>query len=338
MAIMLVAISCEEQHDLKLDSQEPKLLVECFPGMNDTTVVLLKAATPVTQKDSIPPSIAGAVVEMKVDGVLRDVRYAASNLGTVPAGSFFSVGKIACGSRIEISASAPGIDPVLSSTTMPSPVGDVKFDLKRDASSDCIVASLALPDDISYLGLSIIQETTFIRSGRTIMQHYDERGNLVNTEYGDLETETGVDEYVIVPSPLYENDLEWADIMDFEFDGRSILSPSGAEYVSLAGPSDLTSDHRFEFKLYLDRDGEHSTYSDDGTLILYYSRACRLRFVIYNLSPEMFRFARARYEDYNNVLGFVGLAPASFTYTNVRGGFGAVGAYTVWESGWYPNP
>ena len=339
LLLCIAALSCEEQHGLRLDSQEPKLLLECFAGLNDTTAIFLRATTPVTQKDSIPPDIANAVVEMTVDGVRREVHYASSQMGTVPAGAFFSVGAIAPGAGIEVSAAASGLEPVRSLTEMPVACAGLSPELVYDEHYEDIIISIPIPKEMEYLGLCVVEETISHTTSRKVWYEKDELGNLTEMKYGD-DFETGTDSRITfeVPAPLFESDLEWAEVMEFCFDGRSLLNPAGSSYFALIGPSDLTSERKYEGRVRCQRDAEYTVLADDGTLIRKGGWSTRLKFIVINLSPEMYRFARARYEDENNTLGFIGLAPASFTYSNVRGGFGALGAFTVWVSGWYANP
>ena len=50
------------------------------------------------------------------------------------------------------------------------------------------------------------------------------------------------------------------------------------------------------------------------------------RFVLYNLSDEFFYFFKALYQSNFDFLSNMGLTPANFTYSNVSGGLGMVGA------------
>lgn len=60
----------------------------------------------------------------------------------------------------------------------------------------------------------------------------------------------------------------------------------------------------------------------------------------YKLSPEMYRYAVAQYDSspWNNTLGFMGLSPVTFTYTNIQGGLGVLGCVNMRTCGPYPVP
>ena len=57
-----------------------------------------------------------------------------------------------------------------------------------------------------------------------------------------------------------------------------------------------------------------------------YSIVSEYRFEILRLSPEFFYYAKALYQSNFYFLSNIGLTPANFTYTNVDGGLGFVGA------------
>ena len=60
----------------------------------------------------------------------------------------------------------------------------------------------------------------------------------------------------------------------------------------------------------------------------------------YKLSPEMYRYAVARFDSspWNNSLGFMGLSPVTFTYTNIQGGLGVLACVNAMTYGPYPVP
>ncbi len=59
---------------------------------------------------------------------------------------------------------------------------------------------------------------------------------------------------------------------------------------------------------------------------IFYAIDSEYRFEILRLSPEFFYYAKALYQSNFDFLSNMGLTPANFTYTNVEGGLGFVGA------------
>ena len=55
---------------------------------------------------------------------------------------------------------------------------------------------------------------------------------------------------------------------------------------------------------------------------------------LYHLTPEMYRYVKSINDIDNNDLAQFGLTMLQPTYSNVHGGIGVVGAYSVSESGW----
>lgn len=60
------------------------------------------------------------------------------------------------------------------------------------------------------------------------------------------------------------------------------------------------------------------------------------RVVVENVSPELIRYNTALWNRDNNMLGFMGLAPADFAYTNVVGGTGYVACRNKIFTDWIP--
>ena len=59
---------------------------------------------------------------------------------------------------------------------------------------------------------------------------------------------------------------------------------------------------------------------------------------MYELSPELYRYSKARSSEWNDVLGELGFSAPTFGYSNVAGGFGLLGAASRAESGTVSNP
>ena len=53
--------------------------------------------------------------------------------------------------------------------------------------------------------------------------------------------------------------------------------------------------------------------------------------LVYTLSEELYGYLNAEYNKNNNVLSMLGLAPSNFAYSNVDGGYGVLGGYSLRE-------
>ena len=68
--------------------------------------------------------------------------------------------------------------------------------------------------------------------------------------------------------------------------------------------------------------------SIDGGIPTYF------RIEVHRISRERLRYEIARYDKGSNILGFIGLAPVTFAYTNVSGGSGCLSSANVSYTDW----
>ena len=104
---------------------------------------------------------------------------------------------------------------------------------------------------------------------------------------------------------IWEDGEKFYGISDREFNGRKKTIDINMEYP-LSGPEQ----------------GNHAYYK------VYFCR----------VSPERFRYETACQDKGNNVLGFIGLAPSTFAYTNVTGGTGCISCSNGYETDWIAVP
>lgn len=115
------------------------------------------------------------------------------------------------------------------------------------------------------------------------------------------------------------------------------MTSYGEMRVSYIDPAEriinICSDHSFngkEKKMSFIADCLESTDTEKRTYTVF----------AYKLSEEMYRYAVAQYDSspWNNTLGFMGLSPVTFTYTNIQGGLGVLGCVNARTYGPYPVP
>ena len=76
------------------------------------------------------------------------------------------------------------------------------------------------------------------------------------------------------------------------------------------------------------------TIPDTGQFSSYGEQNLYLRVELQRISPERLRYEIACRDKASNVLGFIGLSPVTFAYTNVSGGSGVFSSGNVGGSGW----
>lgn len=342
ICLTLIAAGCEEEHPLKLDSQDQMLLLQCMSGLSDTTTISLHAATPVTQKDSIAPDISGAVISLKVNGQDKKVTK------TEVPGKFISIGKLNTGDVVEVSAKAAGLTPVSGRTIVPAVISNPEVRLGKRAEGYYYTLHVDIPDAASdeYLGIKIIEESTAVNWHKEIL-YYGSDPEAQNHREGDLIKDTTYTVYSLPPYDIANEGLgmemnEEAISVNFR-DGDMLhfedsWSYRGENTLYLISPGMRTNEGRtYECLFYKNDDYEHTEMFED--IVEYYSkRTYRYKVILYRLSPEFYRFAKARYDAEYNDLAEFGLTPSTFTYTNVKGGFGVVGAATSYDTGWLAKP
>ena len=72
----------------------------------------------------------------------------------------------------------------------------------------------------------------------------------------------------------------------------------------------------------------------DGEYHGWVERSIKYSLVLYRFSESYYNYLKARYNSDHNDFSSLGMAPASFVYTNVSGGAGVCGAYVVSETDW----
>lgn len=203
------------------------------------------------------------------------------------------------GDKISIEGSCEGYPAISASTTMPSAWNDLEIKVER-IDENTIKLAVAFEDE----GLT----EDFYGIGLIVETYMQQQISSLTS--------------VALRGPAVE--------------GTGMTS-YGEMRVSYIDPSEriiqVCSDHGFngkkkEFSFVADclesNENERRTYS----------------VMAYKLSPEMYRYAVAQFDSspWNNTLGFMGLSPVTFTYTNIQGGLGVLGCVNARTYGPYPVP
>ena len=313
-ACLLLAASCEIPFELD-QAGDTKIYVQGIVN-NGEVFVTAKVAQPITGK-------VQADVPMEIDETWD--------------GDEFSL-------RVRTS----GVAPVSGRTTVPPPVEirDMTWQRVQVDTIDAVDIRFTLdhaPGEGEYYGIQILQhyEVTYVDGSSEEMDIYGTPG------------------YILTASESVSFDLE--DFMQVNFDGRYL---GGAEYMPLT----LITQKQFEgnvYQFYLDSfdasildnirnrmpDGE--TGMAGGGIVsgdvgpgsqgfdpdkIPVGMKTTYTFTFYRLSLEFFLYAKAMFQSNFDFLANMGLIPASFTWSNVEGGLGFVGAVNSTSLGPYEFP
>ena len=290
------------------------LFVECIQGISDTTAINVIATAP---KFGYSPSRVpdGARVSLKAGG--REIPLKQDEVSTVlfPKGAFYTTEKIDGGQTLELTVSAPGIEPVSATTVKPADVKPFETTLVEDViygdafglggESKNVVRMDIIPEDSSFEDhyfMLMFEEKTSVGGKTFVTRPYPELqdGGFYTSDFGDSEVVT-------------------AKISRWSFFGTSHIS-SAANKILYA---------------YIWRG---TSFSENGKLSVYFSDDRKsqrtMRATLMTVSPELYRYAKSMEynNDDNDILS--PFFPSSYAYTNVKGGCGVFGALSYRVGEW----
>lgn len=308
---LLLLTSCELPFDLtKLgDKDMLKLYCEVVPG--DTTVLDMDVLVPVGYHERTPVQVRPEDVVMTVDGKEVEIKSAADDDPNLDPGTLYVKENFPAGSQICVKACVDGADPIEARTIMPMPVDDYRIEMQLTdivSSSyngkdvrDIVRASLILPE---------VAEGTHVGIQYVVRDRVDSCG-----------------------VTLYDNQSLQAvyDVTEFSSDGNLVAGVDFSNLTMMGNTGiyvwNATDEYEFMFRYltdsvseWMDEDGEIVTWSCDY----------HFKFRIFALSEEYYRY----YSRTTNEFFELGMASPSYTYTNVYGGTGMLGAVVVAETPW----
>lgn len=319
-ALLLALPSCEIPFEVTSASGE-RFYAQCIAD-TDGVGVFVRSAAPVNGKAGTQktPSIS---VEVNGEPLLmenNDIRWHGDR-------------RLKEGDRISFHIEADGMEPADGSTTLPSRPVILNCSWKK-VQVDTIEATQVFltldqaPSDDAFFGIRI-EQTTHVEGSNEWSIHYITPGYILSAaESGSFDlsdfVQVNYDGYM-VGSPIYR---PLTLLTKKHFDGAvyrfylnsfdtSILDgirgnmPSGDTGVAGGG---ITSGDV----------GSEGT--NPGTLPTDVKVDITYTFTLYRLSQEFYYYAKALYQSNFDFLANMGLIPANFTWSNLDGGLGFVGA------------
>ena len=204
------------------------------------------------------------------------------------------------GDKLDFTFSAEGMETVTTSTQIPSAFP--KYTVTQANSGSLKIAYEDNPDEDNYYAAYV--------QWRGKAANYDYDGNLLPSQdiidgpvyvagnYDSLNLDPGAYSPVVV-----------------KHEGRSLY------FWSDSDEEDNVYDLKFEY-----------AYQGDHILDR------EVRCVLLNLSPQMYRTLFAQYDVESNPFSELGLSSPSFTYSNIRNGFGHFCGYSITPSQWIADP
>ena len=347
VAALLALCSCEKQFDFHPEKYSNMIRLECVAlGGADTLFIYPQLCVPAHTKRSADESLHLKSLTVSVDGAAHQPEYkewkeyqetvrwdnetgmAYFDTVEVTRSLWYVPEHIREGSQLEVRASAEGTDDIYAQTTVPvQPKLVVKIDKKEDKEksySQYIKFSIPTEDiKDGYYGIQVRTQESYI------IEFSPEAKEEGETDIHDVR------EYSQSPSDWNEDESAFEDIESgnnptIGFDGRRLVGYDGIMRLYTAEEL-LQSPDVYAYANY--------NYDMQGDwYVLRERHESRYQLVVYKLSAELYRYAKAYNLMKRDTLAELGLSPVNFTYTNVSGGAGYFGALSVWESEWFENP
>ena len=290
------------------------LFVECIQGISDTTAINVIATAPKFgySQSRVPD---GAKVSLKAGG--REILLKQGEVSTAlfPVGAFYTTEKIEGGQTLELTVSAPGIEPVSATTVKPADVRPFGTTLVEDViygddfglggESKNVVRMDITPEDDSiedHYYMLMFEEMTWLDEKTYVTRPYPvlRDGGFYTSDFGDAEVVT-------------------AKISRWSFFGTSHISSAANKILNA----------------YIWRG---TSLAENGKLSVYFNDDRRsrrtMRATLMTVSPEFYRYAKSMEynNDDNDILS--PFFPSSYAYTNVKGGCGVFGAVSYRVGEW----
>lgn len=302
--LLLAALqSCETVFDIA-GSSTGKLFVQCCPGARDTTILQMYGTIPVGSKQKAANFLESADIDIMINGAGETLQFAEEHVGSVPDGCWFIPHMVNPGDVIELKASSGKYPEITATTTVPAALPEFGYDINAGSVSVSFVDDRE--GDDSVYGLGMVLEATI----------------------------DGPDDYhqVELHNAIPQNDDSgiWGtslnnDFLDVRFNGwafgyfRTIvrLWPKAGD-----NGDEITLEMKFIDDIFVPADGEP------------YMVHLRYKVRLYRFSREFYNYAIALDNIENNMFASLGIAPASFAYSNVNGGLGVFAGWSMRETDW----
>ncbi len=338
--------SCEYEFDNGSLTKETSIYIEGRPSSSDTNIIRIVKTLPYNVAENVEDSASLNVtkvseLELLKDGAEQKVYYAEEAVGSVPKGSYYTVGGYRPGEKLSLKVKMDGEKRASAETVIPQDVNweykitevapeDVEesenpFVVRPDTRLFHISFSFDNTpgqDDFYGINLEVTSEIVY----------YNEDGS-VNTSYGTF--------YSYAANPPIENGDDIEDIMAgegdshvFEHDGIYLFDDSSLK----EGRNTISYDQRiwspYWGPYYYEKAKTKGDGDDDWTLPAKMHTVLKYKVTVYSLTRELFRYYASQYNARYNPLAELGLCPPSFAYSNIRNGIGCfAGIYGI-SSDW----
>ena len=364
--LCLLALSaCEKTFDIERQMKGGMTYMKFVPSNeDDTTFFFVQATTPL--KDGMNPArTVGETVSVTVNGtpvtLVKDQKKSVSDMSQI----YWTRHVFKAGDEIVAEASVPGREPARAVATIPGEAPEFEWTARIEGQKDAYDRQLCF--DIEYVnrpgytghyGVAVRYERTSVKQTFRIYRdnpdviEWDNPETIVDSgdEYPssafDMSlTSLGQEPLVLNPGSL-NRDYRWSHnyVDGIYYDiGYGVKNNNVLSWIDIPENDPQTS--RQQIRVHYHGNGEDIEsgipenyweweWAGDVFEGLKIHSEYRYKLLFYNYDENSFNYLKAR-ENESNDLALFGLAPASFTFTNVMGGMGVCGSYMVSETDWF---
>lgn len=331
-----VVTSCERSFDISRQKEASTMWMSFIPSNDyDTTFFYLQATTPLGGPTS-PVLTLDETIDVQVNGqpvtLCKSSRSIKDRLQT-----YYTDRQFSSGDRITAAATVPDVGSINAECLVPESFPDFVWTAKLVALSKfnhklLVDIEYDAQGSADYYGVRVVQ-----------LEEIDSQEELYDNETGEkylseLHHSSNIKD--LVPIPLSESDYP---------------SPQSEEPVCISPAYFNYLDGSKYSEVQIWRDVPGSTQSDGSKHMIIASKCnilparteyssmgldswteyrYKYKLILYRFSDSCYNYLKARYNSSHSDFTSIGLTPASFVYTNVFGGSGICGAYTVSSSDW----
>ena len=305
--ILLAALgfcSCEERFELNDVGGEPRMYVECYAGLADTTIVQLYKAMPVNAKASDGRDYTLKRLDLKVNGTPVSLK-PLSDL-------YYTDTPIAAGSQLSLEVETAETAPVSATTTVPNkPV----FTVTAEMIGGPVMPYIQFT--IDFQGAIEASDRYGIGIKQYIKTHRDDGSD--DVEYDMSSAPTMINGDIALEHSLTV--MGYPESFHFgTFSGEDVEDGKRINAIMMYDPREYT--------------WEEIQYDDDGneTGTVTVTLSLKLQIQILRFSEESYGYLNSLYNRQENLLAMLGFCPPTVAYTNISGGYGVLGGLSLAES------
>lgn len=342
-ALSLLA-SCKEEISMDTLDGSPKLVVYCMPTVSDTTYIGVSRSVPVTKYNNTSKltRVDNAHIDYTVNGQSIVVEH-------VGKGYYRVVGRQKAGDKIALKVQANGFESVRAATTIPQPVPIDDLDYNyvrryndltgRQETFDQITGTFR-DDPNSHDHYAVRVKIKCYNGKATLYKGNFKDWHIYYNEYLRRLKETKCDStrvemkdsiyYYPQVSPRSEPLLSPVSGIDENFGFTNNFF--GNLYIF---DDKAINGKTYTLHLDIDPNNQPIMYDKDGHMLYpNYNFAKAYQLELLRITPEYYNFLRSLNDLENNDLGQAGLSLIRPMQSNIDGGLGLLGGWSVASSDW----